>query len=232
MEECKVLHCDVKPENVMSEIDSQSVRLIDFGAVRPMVNNDYFDVQSLWYRAPEVLANQRYDHRIDVWSLGCMAVELWTRSPLFPGQNPAEQIRRIQQLANPQALARHLAPYFARDNSSAVLKSCFMDFVCAALSIDPKNRPLPSEAVLHPLFQSSVRVNPAPLVPWEDATWSPGGSASTEDWTDMSWGEIPEASLLSAAIVPRAERYHTGPDMGYQMTSSCLMPYFASPCAI
>lgn len=39
--------------------------VIDFGAVRQFHENAYFDVQSLWYRAPEVLCGIPYTPSID-----------------------------------------------------------------------------------------------------------------------------------------------------------------------
>lgn len=51
-------------------------------------------VVTRWYRAPEVILQESYDERVDVWSLGCVLAELLgmqapydvkLRSPLLPG---------------------------------------------------------------------------------------------------------------------------------------------------
>ena len=33
-------------------------------------------VASRWYRAPEIILSERYDQKIDIWSLGCIIFEL------------------------------------------------------------------------------------------------------------------------------------------------------------
>ena len=44
---------------------------------------DDFDVQTLYYRAPEVLLGVGFSTPIDMWSLGCVLMELSTGKPLF-----------------------------------------------------------------------------------------------------------------------------------------------------
>ncbi|CAJ1993820.1 serine/threonine protein kinase [Leishmania donovani] len=71
--------------------------LIDFGAVRRFNENTYYDVQSLWYRAPEVLCGLPYTTAIDSWSVGCVLFELFTGKPLFPGESLQHQLSLIVQ---------------------------------------------------------------------------------------------------------------------------------------
>ncbi|KAG5464276.1 hypothetical protein LSCM1_00457 [Leishmania martiniquensis] len=71
--------------------------LIDFGAVRRFNENTYYDVQSLWYRAPEVLCGLPYTTAIDSWSVGCVLFELFTGKPLFPGESLQQQLSLIVQ---------------------------------------------------------------------------------------------------------------------------------------
>jgi serine/threonine protein kinase len=53
-------------------------------------------VVTLWYRAPEILlGSQFYSTSVDVWSLGCILVEMVTRKPLFPGDSEIDQLFRI-----------------------------------------------------------------------------------------------------------------------------------------
>lgn len=92
------MHCDIKPENVMlrgADDDFGNACVIDFGAVRQLSENAYYDIQSLWYRAPEVICGLPYTPLIDSWSVGALLYELHTGSPLFPGDTPQEQLTNI-----------------------------------------------------------------------------------------------------------------------------------------
>jgi len=52
-----------------------------------------------WYRAPEVMCTcQEYDHKIDVWSVGCILAEIHGRKPLFPGDDYIKQMNLIFQV--------------------------------------------------------------------------------------------------------------------------------------
>ncbi len=52
----------------------------------------YSYIQSRFYRAPEVILGQSYTYPIDMWSLGCMAMEFYLGWPIFPGENEKDQM--------------------------------------------------------------------------------------------------------------------------------------------
>jgi mitogen-activated protein kinase 3 len=55
-------------------------------------------VVTRWYRAPELLLNSTdYSAAIDVWSVGCIFMELINRQPLFPGRDHMHQMRLITE---------------------------------------------------------------------------------------------------------------------------------------
>jgi len=84
--ELGICHCDVKPENIcMVSASRNKFKLIDFGAAT--LEYDYRNsyVQSRWYRAPEVMLGLPWDEKVDVWSLGCVLVELVVGRPIFYG---------------------------------------------------------------------------------------------------------------------------------------------------
>lgn len=47
-------------------------------------------IQSRFYRSPEVLLGIPYDLAIDMWSLGCILVEMHTGEPLFSGKDEVQ----------------------------------------------------------------------------------------------------------------------------------------------
>jgi dual specificity tyrosine-phosphorylation-regulated kinase 1 len=74
------------------------VKLIDFGSSCFDDEKPYKYIQSRFYRAPEVILQHDYTPAIDMWSLGCLAVELLIGEPLFPGENEHEQLCLIQDI--------------------------------------------------------------------------------------------------------------------------------------
>ena len=55
-------------------------------------------IQSRFYRAPEVVLGLPYDCSIDMWSLGCIAVELFVGLPIFPGVSELNQLKHITDM--------------------------------------------------------------------------------------------------------------------------------------
>lgn len=48
-----------------------------------------------WYRAPEQLVRAKYTHKIDIWAIGCIFVEMLTGKPLFPGRSDNDMLHRL-----------------------------------------------------------------------------------------------------------------------------------------
>jgi serine/threonine protein kinase len=60
-------------------------------------NTVYTYIQSRFYRSPEVLLGHTYTTAIDMWSLGCVAAELFLGLPLFPAQSPYDLLLFIKE---------------------------------------------------------------------------------------------------------------------------------------
>eukprot|EP01068_Selenidium_serpulae_P016172 Selendium_serpulae@DN6274_c2_g1_i1.p1 len=115
----RLIHCDLKPENVLMLDEKKcSVKIIDFGSTCFEDDDLGTYVQSRSYRAPEVLLELPYDHKIDMWSLGCILAELWTGYVLFQNENVASLLARVVGIIGqiPYYMAQRApVPYFTAD---------------------------------------------------------------------------------------------------------------------
>ncbi|XP_077151280.1 dual specificity tyrosine-phosphorylation-regulated kinase 3 isoform X1 [Ranitomeya variabilis] len=95
----KIIHCDLKPENILLKQQGRSgIKVIDFGSSCFEHQRVYTYIQSRFYRAPEVILGSRYGMPIDMWSFGCILVELLTGYPLFPGEDEGDQLACMIEL--------------------------------------------------------------------------------------------------------------------------------------
>lgn len=95
----KIIHCDMKPENVLLKQQGRSgIKVIDFGSSCYEHQRVYTYIQSRFYRAPEVILGAKYGMPIDMWSLGCILCELLTGYPLLPGEDEGDQLSCIIEL--------------------------------------------------------------------------------------------------------------------------------------
>ncbi|KNC48066.1 CMGC/DYRK/DYRK1 protein kinase [Thecamonas trahens ATCC 50062] len=91
-----IIHCDLKPENILLQSPQRSaIKVIDFGSSCRSNEKLYSYIQSRFYRSPEVLLGIPYTAAIDMWSLGCILVEMHTGEPLFAGRTEADQMDKI-----------------------------------------------------------------------------------------------------------------------------------------
>ncbi|CAI9614125.1 unnamed protein product [Staurois parvus] len=94
-----IIHCDLKPENILLKQQGRSgIKVIDFGSSCFEHQRVYTYIQSRFYRAPEVILGSRYGMPIDMWSFGCILVELLTGYPLFPGEDEGDQLACMMEL--------------------------------------------------------------------------------------------------------------------------------------
>jgi serine/threonine protein kinase len=76
----------------------QRIKLIDFGSACFEGQTAHTYIQSRFYRSPEVLLGLTYDSAIDMWSLGCVAAELFLGLPILPGVHEHDQLGRISEM--------------------------------------------------------------------------------------------------------------------------------------
>ena len=104
-----VLHRDLKPSNILLN-NKGGVKIGDFGLSRFFTNNQikrYTNkVATVCYRAPELLLGEvNYSTEIDIWSLGCILLELLTGNIVFRAYKEEEVFLLIcQKCGNPDEI--------------------------------------------------------------------------------------------------------------------------------
>eukprot|EP00697_Spironema_sp_BW2_P002972 gnl/Spiro4/13980_TR7489_c0_g1_i1.p1 gnl/Spiro4/13980_TR7489_c0_g1~~gnl/Spiro4/13980_TR7489_c0_g1_i1.p1 ORF type:complete len:209 (-),score=38.09 gnl/Spiro4/13980_TR7489_c0_g1_i1:323-949(-) len=172
-----VIHADIKPDNVMlSSVSRCEVRLIDFGLACFTTDSLPSTLQSPAYRAPEVILGCPYDVKIDIWSVGCLLVELATGSLLFNCSGLPNLLQLITNCvgALPKALlamGRYTSKYYTRvpspqlnpppraklsslPPSAAFEHAPFFDFLQSLLQPWPAHRLSAAQALRHPFLES------------------------------------------------------------------------------
>ena len=96
---CRMLHADIKPDNIMVSEKNNLLKLCDFGSASPIEENDITPyLVSRFYRAPEVMLGMKYDYAIDMWSVGVTLFELYSGKILFTGRNNNEMLKSIMEV--------------------------------------------------------------------------------------------------------------------------------------
>ncbi|KAJ8924581.1 hypothetical protein NQ315_000730 [Exocentrus adspersus] len=163
-------HRDLKPENILCS-GPDLVKIADFGLVREIRSRPpYTDyVSTRWYRAPEVLLHSTtYSSPIDLWAVGCIAAEIYTYRPLFPGTTETDQLYKICAIMGtpdkkkwPECyqLAGAVGfkfPYFAKTPLSDVVPQASyssINLMDELLEWNPSHRPTAQAALKHQFFQ-------------------------------------------------------------------------------
>uniref|UniRef100_A0A061R8C0 cyclin-dependent kinase n=1 Tax=Tetraselmis sp. GSL018 TaxID=582737 RepID=A0A061R8C0_9CHLO len=98
----RILHRDLKPQNLLIDRQRNVLKLADFGLARAFgvpVRAYTHEVVTLWYRAPEILLGAKhYSTPVDMWSIGCIFAEMINGRPLFPGDSEIDQLFHIFRL--------------------------------------------------------------------------------------------------------------------------------------
>ncbi|XP_073086148.1 serine/threonine-protein kinase TAO1-like isoform X1 [Manis javanica] len=144
-----MIHRDIKAGNILLTPRGQ-VKLADFGFASMASSAKSFLGTPHWM-APEIILRkneEKYDRKVDVWSLGITCIEIAERDP------PLFDIS-----------ARHVLYHITRNNpptlQSNEWSSSFCNFVESCLQKNPKDRPTSKKLLKHPFL---LRERPTAVV--------------------------------------------------------------------
>jgi len=92
-----ILHRDLKTQNIFMAKNGM-LKLGDFGISRTLSHENDFATTGIGtpqYLSPEIVRQQKYDYKSDIWSLGCVLYEMCALRPAFPGNDWAQLIQNI-----------------------------------------------------------------------------------------------------------------------------------------
>ena len=147
-----IIHRDIKGANVL--VDNRgNIKISDFGIskrveasalLQPQKNGGHLHRPSLqgsvFWMAPEVVKQTSYTRKADIWSLGCLIVEMFTGTHPFPN---CSQLQAIFQIGN--SSAKPTVPDSASEEGKEFLGKTF--------EIDHEKRPSADELLLSPFLK-------------------------------------------------------------------------------
>ncbi|ELP84489.1 dual specificity protein kinase CLK2, putative [Entamoeba invadens IP1] len=134
-----IIHCDIKPENIMLKNDAydivtisddtcadpesvsvfpkhEEIKVIDFGLATFSDNRLHFStVGTRPYCSPEMILQNGWTYATDLWSVGCTLLEMYLGHQIFNGKNEREQLLKMEIVLGkfPQTVASD-SHYFSR----------------------------------------------------------------------------------------------------------------------
>ncbi|XP_027879000.1 serine/threonine-protein kinase Nek5 isoform X1 [Xiphophorus couchianus] len=141
----KILHRDIKSQNIFLTSGGMKVKLGDFGIAR-ILNNTLEMARTCvgtpYYLSPEICESRPYNNKTDIWSLGCVLYELCSLRHPFEGNSLRQLVSKICR--------GHYAPVPSRYSHDLRL------LVAQLFKVNPRDRPSVSSVLRRPFLEKHV----------------------------------------------------------------------------
>ena len=137
-----LIHRDMKPHNILLTL-SGNVKIADFGFVTSTNDDKLMNTLcgSPIYMAPEILKYNKYDEKVDLWSIGIILFEMLTGKPPFTASNHIQLLRKIETTD------------FKIPDDIIITNEC-MDLLKSLIVVNPKYRITFQNFFSHPFFDN------------------------------------------------------------------------------
>ena len=143
LHENSIIHRDLKSANVLIS-PTGVLKLTDFGSSRKFDEVEEHLTKSLkgspYWMAPEVVNRKGHSYSADMWSFGCVLIEMVTGHP--PWSNYSHDAKEVLSL-------------ISKENSYPDIPNCeasLKNVILACIQRDSKLRPSPKELLTFPFF--------------------------------------------------------------------------------
>ncbi|EDV22347.1 uncharacterized protein TRIADDRAFT_28738, partial [Trichoplax adhaerens] len=151
----RIVHRDVKGDNILVDATGRIVKLADFGSAIQLTATKLTGagllqgqmVGTVAFMAPEVLRGENYGRSSDVWSLGCVMIQMLTGKLPWGADNISNHFALIYKIAT--ATETPSVPEHLRQDTR--------DFLLRCLESNREFRPKAKELLIHPLFRDAIQ---------------------------------------------------------------------------